>query len=494
MRAATYTRFSSDLQSASSTDAQLRACRSYCDAHNYTIVAEYNDVALSGRSDDRPAFQEMIDAARSHNFDVLVCHKIDRFSRDRYDHSHYKRILQRAGVKLEYVDQRIDDTPEGGLTESLLIGLSEYYSRNLARETMKGLNERAYKAKFNGGIPPLGYNIADGEYVINETEAEAVRFIFQQYAAGDGLAKISQALNDKGFHPKRGGRFGKNSLHDILRNEKYIGIYKFGRVRRTMDGRRNSHKNDDTAIVGTIPAIVEPELFEKIRDKFAENKKRAGAASTPRQYLLSGLLRCRCGHMMVGRWVAARNKSWYVCGQNNRKSGTCNCKMVDTARAEETVIKILQENLLDADRRQKLCDEINHAAAEATESAAGRVTILETELRGVRAKQARFLDAIEEGLITADGKARLRELNAREAAINAELKQILKENKPKMVTPQMVECFVADFAAAVKEKDPDKIRALLPLLAASIDYDGDSIEVKIRVSSFVVPKARRVQR
>ena len=118
----------------------------------------------------------MIADARAKSFDVLVCHKIDRFSRDRYDHSHYKRILQKNNIKLEYVDQRIDDTPEGALTESLLIGLSEYYSRNLAREVMKGMNERAHKGLFNGGIPPLGYSIdADKKYVINEHEAAAVR-------------------------------------------------------------------------------------------------------------------------------------------------------------------------------------------------------------------------------------------------------------------------------------------------------------------------------
>ena len=108
MKAAIYARFSSDKQSDSSITAQLRACQAYCSTHGYRVYQEYIDEAISGRSDERPAFQRMIADARSRSFDVLVCHKIDRFSRDRYDHSHYKRILQKNNIKLEYVDQRMN--------------------------------------------------------------------------------------------------------------------------------------------------------------------------------------------------------------------------------------------------------------------------------------------------------------------------------------------------------------------------------------------------
>ncbi|EGD50759.1 recombinase, partial [Thermoanaerobacter ethanolicus JW 200] len=72
------------------------------------------------------------------------------------------------GVKLISVLEQLDDSPESIILESVLEGMAEYYSKNLAREVMKGLKENAFQAKFNGGIPPLGYDIVDGKYVINE--------------------------------------------------------------------------------------------------------------------------------------------------------------------------------------------------------------------------------------------------------------------------------------------------------------------------------------
>nr|WP_044018811.1 recombinase family protein [Thermoanaerobacter italicus] len=94
---------------------------------------------------------------------------------------------------------------------------------------MKGLKENAFQAKFNGGIPPLGYDIVDGKYVINEKEAEAVRLIFELYAQGYGYRHIIDELNLRDCKTKKGNPFSKNSIHEILRNEKYTGKYIFNK-------------------------------------------------------------------------------------------------------------------------------------------------------------------------------------------------------------------------------------------------------------------------
>lgn len=494
MLAAIYARFSSDKQNDGSIDAQLRACRAYCTQHGYTVQQEYVDEALSGRSDDRPAFQRMISDAKSRTFHVLVCHKIDRFSRDRYDHSHYKRILQKNNIKLEYVDQRIDDTPEGALTESLLIGLSEYYSRNLARETMKGMNENAYKCKFNGGIPPLGYSIdQDKNYVINEQEAAAVRLIFAMYTSGHGLTKIAQELNKQGYQPKRGGVFGKNSLHEILRNEKYIGIYRFGKVRATPDGRRNSHKHNE-GITGTIPAIIDQNTWEAVKRKMETNKEKAGRFSARREYLLSGLLYCKCGAAMTAHYKTDRGKAWYICGQNSRKAGTCDCKSVESELVENTLVAVLQETFLGADNAKRLADEINAAVYKEASELSGRINSLESELQTVKTKKARLMEALLEGLLDDDDKANLRALNARKEAIENELSIAARSIKSRLVTPAQVSGYVADFCDAIKEKDPEKLRAVLPIIVDRIDYDGENIEAFLRVNSFVVRVARHLAR
>jgi DNA invertase Pin-like site-specific DNA recombinase len=99
----------------------------------------------------------MIEDAGNGQFSAIIVHKLDRFSRDRYDSAIYRRKLKRAEVSLISVLERLDDSPESVIMASMLEGMAEYYSRNLAREVKKGLTENALKARHNGGVPPLGY-------------------------------------------------------------------------------------------------------------------------------------------------------------------------------------------------------------------------------------------------------------------------------------------------------------------------------------------------
>jgi len=349
---------------------------------------------------------------------------------------------------------------------------------------MKGMNENAHQCKFNGGTPPLGYSISAD---INEHEAAAVRLIFSMYTSGHGLTKISAELNRQGFQPKRGGAFGKNSLHDILRNEKYIGIYKFGRVRVTPDGRRNSHKSDESAITGTIPAIIDQETWEKVKSKMTDNKQKAGRFSARREYLLSGLLYCsKCGSAMTAHYKTDRGKAWYICGQNSRKAGTCDCKSVECDLVENTLINILQETFLGADNAKRLADEINAAVYKEASELSGRINALETELQAVKMKKGRLMEALLEGLLDNDDKELLRTLNTRKESIESDLSISARSIKSRLITPAQVTGYVADFVNAIKEKDPDKLRAVLPVIVERIDYDGETIAAQVRVHSFVV--------
>ena len=268
IRAAAYARYSSDNQREESIDAQLRAIREYCDRNGIRLVKIYTDEARSATTDDRPGFLQMIQDSALGLFDAVIVHKLDRFSRDRYDSAFYKRQLKKNGVRLISVLEPLDDSPESVILESVLEGMAEYYSRNLAREVMKGMRETALQCKHTGGKPPLGYNVApDGTYVINEQEAKAVRMIFEMYAAGKGYSEIINKLNQEGYKTQTGRPFGKNSIHDILKNEKYRGVYIFNRTERKINGKRNHHKSKSEdeiiRIEGGMPRIIDDETWER---------------------------------------------------------------------------------------------------------------------------------------------------------------------------------------------------------------------------------------
>ena len=181
-KAALYARYSSDNQRSESIDAQLRAMQNYCQQNHILIVETYIDEAKSATTDHRPSFQKMISDSKYHQFNIILVHKLDRFARNRYDSAVYKRELKKNGVSVYSVLENLDDSPESIMMESVLEGMSEYYSQNLAREVMKGMRETALQCKHTGGKPPLGYDLnTDGKLIINQGEAEVVQQIFKMY-------------------------------------------------------------------------------------------------------------------------------------------------------------------------------------------------------------------------------------------------------------------------------------------------------------------------
>lgn len=224
INAVAYARFSSDNQRGESILAQVRAIEDYCQKNNYRLIKIYKDEAISGTSiEDREQFLQMIDDSKNRTFKYVIVHKFDRFARNRYDHALYEKKLEDNGIKLISVIEQLSDSPESVILKSVLTGMNEYYSLNLAREVRKGQKENALKCVHNGGISPLGYDLTeDKTYKINETEAEAVKLIFKMYLEGHGYAHIASELNSKGFVNKLGKPFRKTSIRDTLLNEKGV--------------------------------------------------------------------------------------------------------------------------------------------------------------------------------------------------------------------------------------------------------------------------------
>src|SRR5690554_3465860 len=161
LKAAAYARYSSDNQREESIEAQLRAIREYCERNGIQLIKIYTDEARSATTDDRPDFLQMIQDSSMGLFSAVIVHKLDRFSRDRYDSAFYKRKLKKNGVRLISMLEPLDGSPESIILESVLEGMNEYYSKNLARETMKGMKEKALKCRHLGGKAPLGYDVVE---------------------------------------------------------------------------------------------------------------------------------------------------------------------------------------------------------------------------------------------------------------------------------------------------------------------------------------------
>lgn len=485
MKVAAYARYSSDNQREESIEAQLRAIREYCERNNIQLVKIYTDEAKSATTDNRPGFLQMIHDSALGLFDAVIVHKLDRFSRDRYDSAFYKRQLKKNGVRLISVLEHLDDSPESIILESVLEGMAEYYSRNLAREIMKGMKETALQCKHTGGIPPLGYDVGpDKTYVINEHEAKAVRMIFEMYAAGKGYTDIIRALNEAGFRTKMGRQFGKNSIHEILRNEKYRGVYIYNRTASKEAGKRNHHKskNEDEIIriEGGMPRIIDDETWERVQERMEKNKRGPGAYKAKEVYLLSGLIYCgKCGSAMVGnRRLSGNSKSKYLsyeCSTHKRTKG-CSMKAINAKVAENTVIEELEKRILSKEGVEEIAAKIHAFAQSQYSTIKEDIQTFKKELSEVQQQIDNIVDAVAKGLFHPSFKEKMDYLEQRKETILRRLHEAELQAQINSPTIDEIKAYILK-DVGVKYKDPDEQKRIIQTYVRKVIVYEDHIDV-----------------
>lgn len=487
-RAVAYARYSTDMQREESIDAQFRAIEDYCNRNDITLIHKYKDEGISGTSDERPEFQSMIDASDTHAFDFVVVHKLDRFSRSKYDSAIYKRRLKENGVRVLSVLENLDDSPESLILESVLEGMSEYYSRNLSREVKKGMAENAYKGKFNGGTPPLGLDINnDGDYVINEWEARAIKIIFEMYASGHSYVSIIKKLNDDGYKTKKGRPFGKNSIYEILRNEKYIGNYVYRR--ENYDGfgkKRNSHavrdREDMIILEGKIPPIISKELWETVQMRREENKYIGGGFKAKRTYILSGILVCGCcDEKMSGcmrRSSNGRKHYYYRCTSNTR---TEYCSSVNADKIEAAVKERFDQTIFNDYNKRIIAEALEQYSRLYRESEANKNHIdYNTELLSTSDQIKRIVDAIANGASTPAMFEKLRELENKKAALLSDMEKIISFEQQDDALRKQIEGFLNSHSS-INDFTPEKQKTILSMFIESIVYRHSSLQIKMRM-------------
>lgn len=375
LNAVAYCRYSSDLQREESIEAQIRAIKGFAEHNGYTLHKIYADRGISGTTDNRPQFQAMIEDIRnSDNISAIICHKYDRFARNRADSAIYRRELEKCGVKLISVLENFDDSPESIILQSVIEGYNEYYSKNLRREVMKGLKENALSCRHTGGKPCLGYDVdkTTMKLVINEWETEAVKLIFKLYLEGYGYSHIIGELNRKGYKTKRGVEFVKNSLYEILRNEKYSGVYTYNlSASKNSEGKFNRHKKkSDEEVIridGGVPQIISKEDFQKVQQIMESRQKKTAAFKAKQEYLLSGRIICgECGCTYAGNSRRAdSNHPLYISYRCTKRNKKIKCKNHEIQRdlIESIVQKKLANKVFNEDVLPEVMSKYNEFAA-----------------------------------------------------------------------------------------------------------------------------------
>ena len=348
MDAAVYARYSTDNQNENSIETQIALCREFAQKRGMNVVSVYKDEAKSGMKMTRNGFQNLIYEIENHSFHAVIIYDQSRLSRDLVDWFLLRKMISSHGIELfsvlkgEFGD--LSD-PAVFLSESVEAVFNQLHVLTTRKKTAEGMRNMAANGKFTGGRACLGYDIIDQKYIINEAEAETVRLLFDMYSKKKSYSEIIEKLNSYGATTKAGLPFGTNSLSTILRNEKYIGTYVYGRVKRRPDGSRNSHESasDAIRIEGAIPAIIDREVWSLVQNRMSDRKQNPRNTAKV-EYLLSGKIFCgECGSAMTGE-TSNKRYYYYSCSSKKRLKN-CNKTAVNKENVEIGVINAVKEFL-----------------------------------------------------------------------------------------------------------------------------------------------------
>mgnify|MGYP004534068037 CR=1 FL=1 len=432
-RAVVYARYSSHRQGEQSIEGQLAEAYKYAEAHNMKIVHEYIDRAMTGRNDNREAFQKMLKDSAKHQFDFVILWKIDRFGRNREEIAFNKYKFRKNDVKVVYIAESIPDSPEGVILESVLEGMAEYYSLQLSQNIKRGQRASAEKCQTIGGNRPLGYltDPKTKKFIIDPHTAPTVKLIFNLYCQGKSIAEIMRYLNNCGLKTLRGKKFNKNSLGSILRNEKYIGVYTYKDQIRIEDG---------------IPAIVEVDTFKRVQEMLNRNKRASHHLWKHANYILTDKLFCgKCGSKMVGDSGTSRKgtkHNYYTCTNRKRKH-ECDKKSVRQQWIEEIVINATMDLLGNEELINHIADAVyeyylNQKQVDDT------IEVLHNQLEDTEKAIKNIMKAIEAGIFDDNIKERLNELEIQKTDIRAELSE-MELSQPIKITKEHILFFLNNF-------------------------------------------------
>jgi site-specific DNA recombinase len=380
-RAAIYTRVSSLHQEreGASLETQEEACRRYCMDQNWEVQEHhvYRETHKRWLLHERPRMTQLREAARQQEFDVIVCYCVDRLSSQDAHVYILDEEFGRAGVSIAFATEDFEQSAVGRFVRSAKVLAAAIEVEKIRERTVRGRIARVKSGKLiPGGKPLYGYQWADerdhkgklirGRLVEDQSTAPIVRQIFNRLANGSTLRAIAKELTAAGIPTPTGmnSAWQTSTIARIAHAPGYVGeAYGWG-IRK--GGTQPQHFDPDKAIVlpvGTIPPLVERNVWDAVQAVMARNKERAvRSAKNPESALLRGGF-VRCGHCGMGMYPRPRSNGRidYVCKSTTGVIRTCPRPTIVTHVLDEAVWKrvcqfLTQPEIVESELRKQKHD------------------------------------------------------------------------------------------------------------------------------------------
>ncbi|HDG3923622.1 TPA: recombinase family protein [Staphylococcus aureus] len=348
-----------------SIEGQITQIEQYCQFNGYELVDIYADRGISGKSMNRPELQRMLNDAKNGKLDCVMVYKTNRLARNTSDLLTIVEELHRQNVEFFSLSERMEvKNSTGKLMLQILASFSEFERNTILENIYTGQRQRALEGYYQGNLP-LGYNnIPDNkkELMINQHEANIVKYIFESYAKGHGYRKIANALNHKGYVTKKGNPFSISAVTYILSNPFYIGKIQFAKYKDWNDKRRKGLNDKPVIAEGKHTPIISQDLWDKVqaRKKQVSKKPQVHGKGTN---LLTGIIACpQCSASMSASITVNTLKDgtkkrirYYSCS-NFRNKGSKVCS-ANSVRAD-VIEKYVMDQILEIVKSDKVLKQV----------------------------------------------------------------------------------------------------------------------------------------
>jgi site-specific DNA recombinase len=292
------------------------------------IVGVYVEEGRSAKDTNRPKYQEMLRDVERKKADTILVTELSRLSRSMKDFCDLCDFLRIHGAQFLSLREQFDTTTAAGeMMMFSIMNFAQFERKQTAERVSANFRARALRGLFNGGLPPLGFNVAPnkkGTLLINKKEAAQVRRLFEIFHEKGSIPATLVELKGEGITTKRhirkdgeaiGGKdYCLKSLWHALRNRHYIGEREINKKSRyNKDESLPKNKEYQTA-KASWPGIVSPELFEAVQEQLRTNYRRYKPENWKTfEYTWTSKIHCvKCGKLLVGRSGNGRKGEKYV--------------------------------------------------------------------------------------------------------------------------------------------------------------------------------------
>lgn len=333
----------------------------------YNFVGIFADEAISGITDKRPSFQRMISLAEHNKIDIIYTKSISRFSRNVADLSHYCELLKDNGVNLIFEEDNIKLLNSSGtLLLTILGAVAQMEVENTSEHVNWTLQKKMENGELVGQANALGYDVVDGNLVVNKEEAETVRYIFKRYLQGTGASTIAKELQKMGAKTKRNStKWYDTSVMGIIKNEKYTGkllqgktytVNPIGHKRKDNHGEARSFiiENNHEAIISAEDWTKAQEITTNRCVSYADGRRRGTTHNSSQNVFTSKIVCAYCGKNYIRKKTHAGTKYEKVVWDCSTatKTGKANypkCKAVEEDFIKQAVVGLMQSMIDDND-------------------------------------------------------------------------------------------------------------------------------------------------